>query len=716
MKNRLLLIVGLGLLLLGAIAPSPAWATPPPPGNLLTLNLLQERLQAPVQRQGSRFVDLSHLHLDLRPENSDFRQQFYQLLGDRLQQSDTVLGLDLSESVIDGDLDLSALGLKVSLYSPVPPIFSEVEREQLERDRRRLSQLSQLSRSLLSQPAPSPLQISVLRGALRLGQTRIQGGVNLANTFFLGQVNGQGAQFSNRVTATDARFGQPVNLAGAVFDQDATWQNAIFFEKATFSQAQFSGEVSLQGSQFQAVANFGQTLFQETANLTRTLWQADADFAQARWQGPALFSKAQFSDSLYLSSATFADRLTFREAQFSQPVNLRGASILAQADFGDTTFAPQAYLNVSGLEFNADEAKILGNPGQIGQAISVPTLRGNKTLLRNLIRNFRLQEQIPDANAIEYTVERLRLRQLRQNLLSINLNTASLATLQSVGFSAEQAQAVVAARQEQAFQRSPDVLKLDEIDLNTYVSVRDRIVALPPRTVTRWLLDGLHWMGLNLLLLLTRYGTSIWLIFGTGILMAAYFSLLFWLIDRLRRLRPTPLLPALGETLWMLGSTGIMGLGGFYAVIQTAQRPVWTLVCVGAIAIPIPALLTLLLYSQQRSHPLLNTSYFVEDGSARQLRLFIGRLPIMPRFAFFRDRYLPILWDRRWNWLNYLDFSLINLVKFGFNDIRLRDQHLPGLISALVWYQWGLGLLYIALLLWTLSRTIPGLNLLLYFG
>jgi hypothetical protein len=61
------------------------------------------------------------------------------------------------------------------------------------------------------------------------------------------------------------------------------------------------------------------------------------------------------------------------------------------------------------------------------------------------------------------------------------------------------------------------------------------------------------------------------------------------------------------------------------------------------------------------------------------------------------------------------DFSLNNLLKFGFNDIRLRDEHLPGLINILAWYQWLLGILYIALLLWTLSRTIPGLNLLIYF-
>ena len=96
------------------------------------------------------------------------------------------------------------------------------------------------------------------------------------------------------------------------------------------------------------------------------------------------------------------------------------------------------------------------------------------------------------------------------------------------------------------------------------------------------------------------------------------------------------------------------------------------------------------------------------------LRLLIGRLPVIPRYQLFRERFMPLLWERRWNWLNYYDFSLNNLLKIGFNDVRLRDEDLPGIISTMAWYQWSLGILYITLLLWTLSRTIPGLNLLFY--
>lgn len=104
----------------------------------------------------------------------------------------------------------------------------------------------------------------------------------------------------------------------------------------------------------------------------------------------------------------------------------------------------------------------------------------------------------------------------------------------------------------------------------------------------------------------------------------------------------------------------------------------------------------------------------IQSEGVRTIALRQLNINLRSENAEFRDHYMPILWDRRWNWLNYYDFSLNNLLKLGFNDIRLRDRHLPGIISALVWYQWSLGILYIALLFWTLARTIPGFNLIIY--
>ena len=119
----------------------------------LTINQLQERLQTLVQREGKPTLDLRRVTLDLRDENGEFRDRFYTQLNQRLQKGDQPLTLDLSESVILGAFDFQRLSLREPLYGEAFfPLLTEREQTQLQRDRRRLSQLSQLSRSLLLQP------------------------------------------------------------------------------------------------------------------------------------------------------------------------------------------------------------------------------------------------------------------------------------------------------------------------------------------------------------------------------------------------------------------------------------------------------------------------------------------------------------------------------------------------------------------------------------
>lgn len=690
----------------------------------LTLELLQDRLRNPIQSDGLPTVDLHGLIIDLRPENKDFRDQFYRLVQAQIQRPGTPIGLDLSYSLIQGDFQVSQLGLRAPLYGQaLTPIFSATEQEQLQRDRRRLSQLGKLSKSLLSTANPdlqaTTLQITVFRGPLKLMQSRFLGVADFTNTFFLNRVEAQGVQFVQISDWSQTRFSQPTSFAGAIFAKEGRFRSSIFFAKADFDQAQFQGEVNFQSSEFQATANFNRAVFQQTANFTRIQWQGNADFAQTRWQAQVFFSRGTFSQALFLADAVFEKAALFREVRFNQPVNLRGATILNRADFGYAGFARGAYLNVPGLRFDSDQAKIVGNPGRIGRYISVPTLEGNENLLRELVRNFRHLEQIPDANQIEYTRERLRLRELRQQVVGININTASPALLTQIGFTVEQATEIVRHRAHTPFRSTTELLSLGAVDLATFINVRDRILAKEmmssPQEVWSRITTGLSWVGLGLLLLLSRYGTNTWLIFGVGLVAIAYFGVLFWFVDRWRRLTPTPILPSPTETVWVMSAFSFLCVAGFSAIFRNSENPLLTLVSVGAIAVPIPTLLLILLYQQGRYHPMMDTSYFTEEGSLRQLRILIGRLPVIPRHEMFRERYMPILWERRWSWLNYFDFSFNNLLKFGFNDIRLRDENLPGLITTLVWYQWFLGILYIALLLWTLSRTIPGLNLLIYF-
>lgn len=706
------------ILMLLLLLPQPTWAAlAQPDRTVLTLELLQARVKTPTLSAGIPTIDLQHFIIDLRPENAGFRANFEQVLQAGLQRAgSSPLGLDLSYSLIQGDFVGNNLGLRAPLYGQaLAPIFTPTEQAQLQRDRRRYAQLSQLSKSLLGSQSATPAQLTVFRGGLKLVQTRFSGDVNFINTFFLQPVDASGAIFTQNANWTETRFSRNVSFAGASFRKQGIFRGSIFFTPASFNQAQFQETAIFSGATFEDTGNFNQATFNGQARFNRMQWLGNADFSQVSFASRALFTKNRFHKSLFLTEATFTQAVTFRETQFDRPVNLRGTSILNLADFSDTAFAnSSAYLNVSDLIFDAESAKILGNPGQIGSAIQVPILQGNENVLRNLIQNFRQLQQIGDANQLDYTTQKLRRDELLRRLSGININTASFDTLIKLGFSPLQVDAIAQYRQEQPFRNLSEVLSLDQIDLDTYIKVREALVATSPISYTEWLILAWQWLTLGLLLLLSRYGTSFWLVFGVGTIAIAHFGLIFWLIDRWRRLHPQKILPTLYETSCVLSSFSLLVLFSLIAIFRTSTQPFLTLGCIAFIVLPIPLVLVARLYQKGRYHDLMNSSYFVEDGSMRQLRLLIGRLPVMPRFPLFRERYMPVLWSNRWNWLNYYDFSLNNLLKLGFNDIRLRDEHLPGIVTTLAWYQWVIGLLYLTLLLWTLSRTIPGLNLLIY--
>ncbi|MBD2251479.1 pentapeptide repeat-containing protein [Nostoc parmelioides FACHB-3921] len=710
--------------LLVLLLPSPVWAAPAQPERTpLTLELLQERLRTPTLREGNLTVDLRQLVIDLRPENSIFRDGFYQLLRKELQKTGAKpLGLDLSHSLIQGDFVGSDLGLRTPLYAQaIAPIFTKTEQEQLERLRLVCLQSLAVSlpnskdcQSLLGTQSTVSSDVTVFRGALTLEQTRFNGEVTFVNTFFLQSVNAKNATFLQPTHWHESRFSRGVNFNNASFRQVSDFQDSVFFDKANFKQTQFQETANFQRITFESVVNFNEAQFKQLAKFSGVQWQDNADFSGVRFANQAQFTRANFNQSLSLVETTFEQAVIFREALFNQPVDLRGASILNQADFSDAIFSSSSFLNVPGLTFNSNQAKILGNPGQIGQMFDIPTLQGNQNVLRNLGQNFRQQQQVADANQLEYTKQQLRLKELSKRLIGTNINSASVVNLVKLGFSPTQANVIDQRRQIKAFRNSSELLSLADIDLEIYNKLSDRLVVAEPLSLGGWLLEAWLWLALSVLLLLSGYGTNFWLVFGVGGVAIAYFGLVFWLVDRARRLRPVPIIPTYYETVSVLISFSCLEFFSLLAIFQNAEQPLLTLGCILIIIVPVPVTLLMRLYQQGRYHDLINVSYFTEDGTFRQLRLLIGRLPVIPRNPTFRERYMPLLSDRHWNWLNYYDFSLNNLVRLGFNDIRLRDEHLPGIIATLAWYQWSLGVLYITLVLWTLSRTIPGLNLLIY--
>ncbi|MEO1591912.1 MAG: helix-hairpin-helix domain-containing protein [Cyanobacteria bacterium J06632_22] len=668
--------------------PAPVQAASKP---VLTLSQLRQRLDQPVKRDGQQVIDLRHFQIDL--QDDAFRQTFYGLTQTALKTGTVPLGIDLSEACIEGNLDLSQLGLRTPLLGDgLIGLLPDAAKQQFALDRHRVD--------------ANRTTVNVVRGRLSLAGTTIQGDLRASNTYFLSPLEIQNAVVTGDLRAAYARFVQDVNATAGQFHQATDFSQAIFFRSAIFEQAQFWETATFSRSEFRDDGRFSQASFQAPSTFEQTYWQGTANFDRGQFQQTLSFNKAQFASALTLAEALLRQPISFRQAQFGQAINLRGAALLQQADFGDARFASDAIINVPDLDFDPATARLLGTPDQLGQQLSVPALTGNEAVLKSLIRNFRQLEQIADANQVEYTLQRLRLRRLAQQLRAIDLNHASFLQLGRLGLTAQQAQAVLDYRNNAVFVRPADVLKLPEIGAADYWQISDRIVTDTAPTWGQKLAIFFRWLGLGLLMVLSRYGTNFTLVLGVGWVIIAPFALTYWWLDRDRS-------AALSTAVFFPPLLTYLGLitTGLVLIYHSSPTPGATLMGLTLLVVP-P--LTLSAY-RLKSPPPNAPSYFTQDGSARQLRLLIARLPVMPEYYFFRNRYTHLVRSRRWNWLNYFDFSVNNSLRFGFNDTRLRDLSVPGALSWLVWYQWTLGVLYIALLLWTLSRTIPGLNLLLYF-
>lgn len=247
----------------------PAWAAIQPERTVLTLELLQERLRSPTKQEGIPTVNLRQMTIDLRPENAEFRNSFYQLLGTQLQRAGSnPLGLDLSNSLIEGDLSGSDLGLRTPLYGQsLAPIFTPTELEQLQLDWHHLTQLKSMSRSLVNPIPATPLQITVFRGPVKLVQTRFTDAMNFNNTFFLQPVEVQGAVFTQDTDWNETRFSREASFGGAIFRRSASFRGSIFFGKAEFNQVQFQASAIFTDSTFEDIASFVQASFKQVGTL-----------------------------------------------------------------------------------------------------------------------------------------------------------------------------------------------------------------------------------------------------------------------------------------------------------------------------------------------------------------------------------------------------------------------------------------------------------------
>lgn len=635
------------ILILLLAAPLEALAQTESP-SYLTIEILQEKATHLTQQDGRDTINLSNYIINLSQLDSEFTNDFYQLIDNTISRASNPINLNLSNSIIQGNFQLNKLGISSSLAEgTLSSLLTSIEKDKINQ----YYSVNHDDQNLIS-------RANIFRGSLYFNNAIFTSKVDSSNSIFLNPIIANSANFQGMVNFKQTIFGEDIDFSQTTFHQNVDFSQSSFYSQVKFNQADFLDNTEFNNSQFEAATEFTQATFTQLGDFTRTVFIQVVDFSQAIFRDRAIFAKGKFLDSIIFQNSNFEKTGTFRDIYLNSQLNLQDAHILNQIDFSNAFFTPRASINVSGLAFDGIEAKIIGQPGIIGKFISVDSLQGNETVFRNLIHNFRSLEQITDANYLEYKQEQLRARQ---------------------------------------------------------ISDRVRKTSWQKVFTWKWISLILPWLGLNLLLLLGNYGTNINLLFSIGIITIAWFSFLFWIIDRYRPHISQPIIPNKYEIIIMLISFLTLTSLSLINIFITTNQPWLTIVTLTIVLIPIPLAITSQIYRYGRFHQLLNTTYFVEDSSFREFRLLLGRLPIIPRFPFYRDRYMPILWEKRWSWLNYYNLSLNNIFKVGFNDIRLRDQHLPGLISTLVWYQWCLGVLYIVLLLWTLSRTIPGLNLLIYF-
>ncbi|MEL6813959.1 MAG: pentapeptide repeat-containing protein, partial [Cyanobacteria bacterium J06598_3] len=363
----------------------------------LTLKVLEQRLAEPVSKGGMRVVDLRNFTIDLRdgertgragePQRQTqmqtqkrqsagtFSEQFYQRVQAALNGTQP-LGLDLGNALIQGNLELSRLSLRVSRYGgPVLPALEAFTQKEMPAQANNglgallspslgvPAQAGPLTRSLLIKPRTVTAEaFFAFQGPLLLEQTCFNGTLGAANLYFLNRVEASGVIFTQQVDWQGARFVRSVDFSQGQFQQESSFRKTLFTARAKFNQASFNGLTNWESATFKETASFAQADF-NGSDFSRSHWHANADFEQASFHGPSTFQKSRFDQSLFLTEAQFEAAANFRQAQFQSSIGLRGAHILSPLDFGDARFAKATTINVADLDFNPGAAKILGSPG-----------------------------------------------------------------------------------------------------------------------------------------------------------------------------------------------------------------------------------------------------------------------------------------------------------------------------------------------------------------
>jgi hypothetical protein len=234
--------------------------------------------------------------------------------------------------------------------------------------------------SFLSEVGGQINTINIFRGLVKLKGASFTGKTDFSKIFFLQRVEGENVKFNQDSVWTESRFGRDLDFSKGIFNRNLDFSQDLFFGPVKFRQARFQGVTDFKKSSFWAEANFRESHFLQFANFTAIQWLKDVHFDQVNWSDRVLFSQSRFFQNLSFNNATFEKSAAFRSARFSHFIDLHDVKLLGQLDFSNGVFFPYAKMDVSGLAFDSEQAKLLGDKTIIGKTITLSGLKDNETV------------------------------------------------------------------------------------------------------------------------------------------------------------------------------------------------------------------------------------------------------------------------------------------------------------------------------------------------
>ena len=220
---------------------------------ILTPDLLQERIKSPQLQDGILTLDLTYLEIDLTAENNEFREEFYHQLHNYLNSRDQVSGLDLSHSLIKGDLLSNSLGISTVLSLEALPQNLTISEQKIIESNDKFS----------TEPLENMGSVILFRGSLQFNESIFTGKVDFKNTIFLQKIESKNSNFIKEINFSDSYFGRRVDFSGSLFEDNANFNRSQFLETVKFNQVQFLGDSNFNYTQFKQETDFSKSTFKK---------------------------------------------------------------------------------------------------------------------------------------------------------------------------------------------------------------------------------------------------------------------------------------------------------------------------------------------------------------------------------------------------------------------------------------------------------------------